>query len=442
MARIALIGDNSVEYINALIDIWNSGDCAVLIDWRIPFKTSYQMMLEANVTKCYIDECILEKIDVCNNNAIEFISFNVASRSPRLLPYEIYSRYHNNTSLNEAVILYSSGTTGRSKGIILSHFALSTNADAILDYMKINKNDCLFMVKSLSHSSTLTGELLTSLRSESKVVISPTVVPPRFVLSRIEEFGVTTLCLNPTLLQMYANEYQQKHYNISTLRTIYTYGAQLNNQTYQKVNEVFAGIEIFNGYGLSEAGPRVTSQRKTCCNGNSAGKPIKNVEIVIVDDDGNPVRAEERGIIHVNTPSRFNGYVMGNEKHQSLYNGWLNTGDIGFIDKFGELRIVDRLDDVIINNAHKIYPSDIERLLIENTDISECAVTKCAIKGEEIIGCLYVGKTEVTTDTIRELGKVLLPYEVPKRYIKVSSLPKNERGKISKKEIERILSNE
>lgn len=144
MSRVALIGDNSVEYVNQLLNIWNNGDCAVLIDWRIPFESMFQMMLEAEVTVCCIEKKLLEKANVPEGSPILFRNFDVLTCSSQLLPKIIYEKYNENNSCDEAVIIYSSGTTGKSKGIILSHFAISINADAILDYMCLNSHDCIY----------------------------------------------------------------------------------------------------------------------------------------------------------------------------------------------------------------------------------------------------------------------------------------------------------
>ncbi len=440
MSRIALIAENSIEYISTLLDIWNNGDCAVLLDWRIPFETAYQMMLEAGVIKCCIEERLLKDKVIPKDSLIRFTAFSIVDRSPHLLPDEIREKYHENQSHDEAVILYSSGTTGKSKGIILSHYAITTNADAILDYMQLGVNDCLYIAKSLSHSSTLTGELLVLLRSNTDVVLAPTVVPPRYVLSRIAEFSVTTLCLNPSLLQMYAEEFEKKKYDLSSLKTVYSSGAVLNDKIYANIHEVFRGINIYNVYGLSETGPRVTAQTKDCCKGNSVGKPIKGVELVVVDETGCPVPDGERGIIHVNTPSRYSGYVSGVEKHSSLYKDWLNTGDVGYIDGNGELHIVDRVDDVMIINAHKVYPADVERLIMEDDKISSCAVSMFTYDSTDIIGCLYVSDTECAVDIVHRLKQSLMPYEIPKKFVRVGSIPCNERGKVDKKEVRRILS--
>lgn len=192
-------------------------------------------------------------------------------------------------------------------------------------------------------------------------------------------------------------------------------------------------------YGLSEAGPRVSAQTIKGSKNNSVGKPIKNVEVTIVDENGKPVPNGERGIIHVNTPSRFLGYVSGTEKHKSLYNNWLNTGDIGFIDEQDEIHVVNRVDDVIICNAHKVYPQDVEKLILEIDGISECVVAKCICDDVETIGCLYVSNTDHAVSILRYLKKFLMPYEIPRHFIRTNSIPYNTRGKVNKKEIEEML---
>lgn len=135
MSRVALIGENSVEYVEELLDIWNRGDCAVLLDWRVPIQTAYEMMLEAGVTRCVIDNALLNKFKPQEYSKINFVPYENKTKVPTKLPNHIYRKYQANYSKNEAVVIYSSGTTGRSKGIILSHFAISTNADSILDYI-------------------------------------------------------------------------------------------------------------------------------------------------------------------------------------------------------------------------------------------------------------------------------------------------------------------
>ena len=439
MERIGLMSENSIEYINILVDIWNSGDCAVLIDWRIPYQIAIEMMQEASVKKCYIEKNVWNKFFEGKQDDIEFFPFEKKSNSAELLTDCIYDKFKENYSSDEAIVLYSSGTTGKAKGIILSHYAINTNADAIIDYMKPTNADCIYIVKTLSHSSTITGELLVALKVHMKLVIAPTIVPPRFVLNNIMKFSVTIICVNPTLLTIYAEEYLRLRYVFLSLHTIYVSGSILSEKKYKFAHETFENIKIYNVYGLSEAGPRVTAQRKECCEGNSVGKPIKNVQIVIVDGFGDEVIFGDKGIIHINTPSRFNSYVTGN-KLPSLYKNWLNSGDIGYIDEREELHIVDRIDDVITINSHKIYPSEIESQIIKNTSIFECAVVKLEFNGNEFIGCLYTDKNEFDIKK-KDLNHVLMAHETPRFFIKCNFIPRTINGKISKKDAYKLLIN-
>jgi len=427
MSRIGLIGENSIEYIDKLLDIWNSGNCAVLIDWRIPFQAAVDMMKEADVSICYLEDT---KYDIKDSSAeIKFITYKRKSNSAKLLPFEIYDKFENNYSRSEAIVLYSSGTTGKAKGIILSHYAINTNADAIIDYMNPTDSDCIYLAKVLSHSSTLTGELLVALKTRTKLVIAPTIVPPRFVFKNIEKFGVSIICLNPTLLQKYAEEYDSGKYSLPTLRTIYVSGSILNDKIYAAAHAVFKNIAIYNVYGLSEAGPRVAAQKSEHCKSNSVGVPITDIEIMIVSDVGKPVEKGEKGIIHVNTPSRFDSYVIGNEKMKSFYRDWLNTGDIGYIDKNDELHIVGRYDDLIIIDSYKIYPNYIEQIALNLDVIKECVVFLSDVFG---LTCVYTKKVkeDIKSNLMHLLKDSLAYYETPNKYICVDYIPKTPNGKV------------
>jgi long-chain acyl-CoA synthetase len=292
----------------------------------------------------------------------------------------------------------------------------------------------------MSHSSTLTGELLVALKTRTKLVIAPVIVPPRYALNNINKFQISIICLNPTLLSTYAEECRLKKYNLSSLQTIYVSGSVLIDKIYNLAHEIFKNIDIYNVYGLSEASPRVTAQRADCCKTNSVGKPIKGIDIAIVDDNGNIVECGKFGIIHVDTPSRFAGYISGDEKHSSLYQDWLNTGDVGYFDKNDELHIVNRIDDVIIIDSHKIYPSDVEKQIMKYMSISECIVVKLENKGNEFIGCLYVGTHEVNNIRKSKLDSVLMTYEIPLFFLKCESMPRTLNGKISIKDVVKLLT--
>lgn len=442
MSRVALIGENSSEYIEKLINIWNSGDCAVLLDWRIPFQTSLEMMRDADVQTCYIEQKLFDQTRKETLGNVDFIPYCKNGNSAKYLPSIIYEQFMPNYSQDEAVVIYSSGTTGKSKGIILSHYAINTNADAIIDYMKPTKDDCIYIAKTLSHSSTLTGELLVALKSNIKVIVAPTIVPPRVILSNIEEFNTTIICLNPTLLDMLGDEINRRSSSFSSLRTIYVSGSILNDKIYEKSHSLFADIPIYNVYGLSEAGPRVSAQRADCYKGNSVGKPLKDISIVVVDDSGQIVSQGHRGTVHVKTPSIFSDYVSGTRR-VSLYDPeWLNTGDIGYFDTYGELHIVGRTDDLIIIDSHKIYPSDVERAILMCDRVNECVVTKFDCNGNDILVCLYTGEKD-SESIIREfLRDRLQTHEIPRRFIYCKSLPRTPNGKIASKEIKNIIVQE
>lgn len=441
MSRIALIGENSIEYVNILLDIWNNGNCAVLIDWRIPFNVAYEMMIEANVSECYIESTLISNELLNNYNSIKIVSYNNNTKNAKLLPENIYYKYKDNYDTSEAVIMYSSGTTGKSKGVILSHYSINTNADAILDYMQLNETDCIYIVKSLSHSSTLTGELLVALKTNTRLIISPTIVTPHLAIETIRLFNVTILCLNPTLLELYFKFFKKTKRPFYSLKSIYVSGSILTEKLYNIVHSQ-SEVNIFNVYGLSEAGPRVAAQRANCCKTNSVGKPLIGIEILILNKYGTLSKTSCPGEVYIKTPSIFTDYVDGSISDR-VYEGWIKSGDIGFFNEYEELIILGRQDDMINSMGHNVFPYTVESVILKNKYVKECVVFMTQVMDSKnachnCLACIYSGNSPVSRKEFIKLCKSMLAdYEIPKIFIFVNDIPKNGNGKIDRKIIRR-----
>lgn len=443
MSRIALIGDNSIEYIRKLLEIWNENNCAVIIDWRVPIESLVCMLKEANVKECFIDSKFMHKYKNLNIGDIQIHSYcSTMTSVPTYLPGDIYEKYIEKYSSDEALVIYSSGTTGKSKGVILTHYAINTNADSILDYLDLSNNDCIYTATNIAHASTLVGELLVALKTKIKLIIAPTIVPPRYTLRQISVSRATIICINPTLLKQYTEEYKNnpERYNLSTLREIYVHGAKNEYVHCVMAKQIFSNVNIYYEYGLTEAGPRVTSQKISSKSIDSVGKPIKGVRLVLIADDEIIEASNKKGVIHIYTPAKYKSYINGEEKHIPYQQGWLNTGDLGYWDDNGEIHIVGRIDDVINIDAHKIYPSDIESNLYKLSNIvSECCVIKYKKSEKEFLVCVYVAQNDIESDIRKRLSSVLMAYEIPKVFIKVDNMPKNSNGKVCRSNVAKIV---
>ena len=406
--RIGLIGHNSVEYIQKLLQIWNNNDSAVLLDPDMPFSVVSSILNESNVEKLLIEDTLLTRSE--NLSSFEIIPYQIKHQMPCTLPESVRELYEPRYDESEAVVIYSSGTTGKCKGVSLSHRAISNNADSIIDYMASSDRDVFYLNKKLTHSSTLVGELLVALKSGSGILLSPLAVPPRIAFRNITDYNVSILCCNPSLLKMYSDEAERTGSFPESVRTVYTSGDMISAKEIERARTVFK-CPVFNVYGQTECGPRITAQTQDYCHGNSVGKPIKNVEI----------RIEDNNEIIVKTNALFSGYT----NREIPVEEWHRTADTGYIDENGELHITGRTDNMIIVDSHNIYPEAVEQLIIENTEVKDCVVFK---ENDKLV-CFYEAGNELGTDIIKTIRTKLLPYEVPRSFRRVDGIPRNKNGK-------------
>ncbi len=418
--RIGLMGHNSVEFIEQLIRIWNNNDSAVLIDYDMPVDALKRIISNNLIASLRVEESLFLKFG-SDSIKVNVEPYSVCAPLPCFLPDSIYDKYTERYDEDEAVVIFSSGTTGLNKGISLSHRALNNNADSIIHYMQPKATDCLYLNKKITHSSSLTGELLVALKGKFKIVVAPIVIPPRIAFRIISDFGVSILCCNPALLKMYVDEVERANRFPEVIKTIYTSGDVISVKAIERARSVFTR-PVYNVYGQTECGPRISAQTEDCCRGNSVGKPIKNVEIKI----------DTSGEVLVKTNALFSGYAASAAEAPGEWHG---TGDLGFIDENGELYITGRTNSLIVIGAHNIYPEAVEQTIIENTAISDCLV----YKDVEKLACDYVTAGDINPmDVIRSLKQLLMPYEVPSTYRKVKSISRNTNGKKVRKNNDQI----
>ncbi len=340
-----------------------------------------------------------------------------------------------------AVILYTSGTTGKPKGAELTHSNLLRNCTVAADELgEITDDDRLLGALPLFHSFGQTCTLNAGIHGRAMISMIPRFDPDK-ALEIIARDKVTLFQGVPTMYNAMLACESADSADTSTLRLCMSGGSAMPEEVMRKFEEKF-GCKVLEGYGLSETSPVASFNHPDKENkAGSIGTAIKGVEMKVVDDDGNEVDQGEVGEIVIKGHNIMKGYWNRDDAtKEAIKDGWFYSGDMAKVDEDGYFFIVDRKKDLIIRGGYNVYPREIEEVLYEHPAIQEAAVV--GVKDDELgeeVGAAVVLKEgeELSADDLKAYAKdQVAAYKYPRHVWFLDELPKGPTGKILKREIE------
>lgn len=338
-----------------------------------------------------------------------------------------------------AVLIFTSGTTGKPKGAILTHTNLLANCDSCRRAIRVSGDDTFVSILPFFHSYGATVSMLLPLFCGSKNVLMPQFLALE-TLQAVQAHRATIVAGVPTMYAVMLQIKEPGALDLSSLRFVISGGAALPTEVCLGFERAF-GVPVVEGYGPTEASPVVScsptdGSRKI----GSVGPPLPDVEVMIVDDEMNAMRLGEVGEICVRGPNVMTGYHNAPElTEQAIVDGWLRTGDLGKLDEDGHLYIVDRKKDMVIVGGINVYPREVEECIQRIGSVAEVAVVgkPSRLRGEVVAA--YVVPAEgcgcSTQQVISHCREHLAPYKVPKQVYFVDRLPKSAIGKVLKCEL-------
>ncbi|MBD8042483.1 long-chain fatty acid--CoA ligase [Arthrobacter sp. Sa2BUA2] len=347
-----------------------------------------------------------------------------------------------------AVVLYTSGTTGRPKGAALTHNNLRSNAEVAKDLLGITETDVIFGGLPFFHVFGQTAALNAAVLAGAAISLLPRFDAGR-ALEIIERDGVTLFEGVPTMYIGMLRHPDVATRNISSLREAITGGAAMPLEVLREFEEVF-GAELLEGYGLSETSPIVSfnvpgGERRP----GSIGKPVYGMEVRMLDDAGHDVPIGEIGELSVRGLGVMKEYWNNPEATAAaIPDGWFRTGDLARFDEAGNIYIVDRKKDMILRGGYNVYPREVEEVLYEHPAVAEAAVVGVPdeLNGEEVAAVIGLksgalpgdgaAREALAAEILAFARDRLAAYKYPRRMIFTDELPKGPTGKILKREIQ------
>lgn len=337
-----------------------------------------------------------------------------------------------------AVIFYTSGTSGRPKGVLLSHAAVVAVTSIAISNFGLRPGDRSIISGSLSFIYNILTNCLSCLRVGASLVLEESFHPERVARS-IERNAITVFMGVPTMFTMLLDWAEGKTVDLSSVRLTLSSGQFLPWSLAERVAQRF-GLTIYDFWGQTEGTP-ITGYLPAEENRGrpeSCGRALEDCKVRIIDEHGLTLPAGETGEVLLAGPSVMLGYYRNPEATAAtLRDGWVYTGDLGRLDEDGYLYIVGRKRDMIIRGGVNIYPAEIEDALYAHPAVVECAVVGMldAIFGEQALACLVVRPgQEPDLDALREHCRSrLAQYKVPSEFRFYPELPKGPTGKILKR---------
>ncbi|MEH7072415.1 fatty acid--CoA ligase family protein [Neobacillus drentensis] len=332
-----------------------------------------------------------------------------------------------------AIILYTSGTTGKPKGAMLTHNNLYSNAKDVGEYLKMNPEDRIVTVLPMFHVFCLTVALNAPLLSGATLLIEPKF-SPKEIFALVKESQATVFAGVPTMYNFLFQYPEGNPDDLKSLRLCISGGASLPVALLKNFEKKF-NVAVSEGYGLSEASP------VTCFNPldrprkpGSIGTSILRVENKVLNEMGEEVPVGQVGELVVRGPNVMKGYYkMPEETAAAIRNGWLHTGDLARMDEEGYFYIVDRKKDLILVGGYNVYPREVEEIIYNHPDVVEVAVFGVPDPNlGEAVKAFVVSKTPgLSAEQLLDYCKEhLAKYKIPSSIDFIEELPKNTTGKI------------
>ena len=343
-----------------------------------------------------------------------------------------------------AVLLYTSGTTGACKGVELTPRSLRSNCDALLEAVDIEDDDRFLGVLPPFHVFGLTGNVLVPTVRGLGGHMVPRFSPPA-VLRAIRESRPTVLMAIPS---MYAALLRTKSATADDFRhfkLLISGGEPLPLEVARGFRERF-GADLLEGYGLTETSPVISVNTRQHHREGSVGRPLANVDVRIVDDEGSDVGAGQDGEIVVRGPSVMRGYHHRPEETAAVLDsdGWFATGDIGVLEADGFLSITGRKKDMLIVGGENVFPTEIEAALRRHPEVEEAAVIGVPDPSRGEVPVAFVTLSDGGQASEIELRGFardhLAGYKVPRQVTIVDELPRGPTGKVLKHQLRQWAS--
>ena len=336
-----------------------------------------------------------------------------------------------------AALMYTGGTTGRAKGVMLTHANLDYAGRAGFEASYVPGVNRGLASLPLSHSYGLLVTIASLHHPERGVGVLLRWFDPVAFLELIAEHQLQQTAVVPTMLQILLSQ-PLENYDLSSLRFVTSGGAPLAPEVAEQFIRRVPGASIRQGYGLTETAALISSSPVGREKPGSVGLPVPGTELRIVDDQDRALPAGEVGEISARSPGVMRGYWHSPEvSAEALRDGWLYTGDLGYVDEQGYLFIVDRKKDLIIRGGFNVYPRDVEDALLEHPALEAAGVVGRPDQrhGEEVVAfvSLRPGAESSAAEVVDWARERIGGYKYPREVHVVDAVPLTNVGKVDRK---------
>lgn len=336
------------------------------------------------------------------------------------------------------VIFYTSGTTGKPKGVMLSAANVRATAKLYGEALELNSEDRMQIVAPLFHCAASHVFSIPVIYAGGTVVIEEGFSPEQ-TMETLEQEKITVFFGVPAMYSILLNSSKMETLDLPNLR-LFTYGASpMPFELIRKIKAMFPEVKVQNIYGQTENSPAATTLKDHYAleKVGSVGEPVPGTQVQVVDEQGKSLPPGQVGEIVIKGPQLMKGYLKNEEAtKQAIKNGWLYSGDLGRMDEDGLLYIVDRKKDMINRGGENVFPVEVEEVLYEIPEVLEAAVIGIPheIYGEvpKAYVVLKEGKELKEENVLTICSKKLAKYKLPVEVEFIDSLPRNASGKVLK----------
>ena len=439
-SHVALLMTNCPQYIISYYGVLAAGATIVPVNPLYTDRELSYILNNADTKAVIYHELIQPTIDKTKaalttaDLLIEFSETNPHCTWNQLLEHAPLSVPNERGDSGIAQILYTSGTTGNPKGVMLSDDNLANMTTLLIRELGILEDDRVIVVLPIFHTLSKMAGVWAALVHGATIYLEERFIPDA-ILELIERVKATVFYGVPTMFTMFTMSPRLKEFDYSSLRLFGSGGASIPVEIIERIQNSI-GVPVAEAYGQTEATVMITCQP---LNGEriagSVGLPVDGIGFRIVTPDGRDVPQGEIGEIVFNGRSAMMGYYKNPEATAAtIRDGWVHSGDLAYQDERGNVFIVDRIKDMIIRGGYNIYPREIEEVLYTHPAIAECAVLgePDEVFGEEV-AAFVVTKTPVTVEELQaHCLEHIAKYKVPQIFYFLEALPKNATGKILK----------